>query len=422
MADLAILVISGALLLVVAVSGRLSRVWLTEPLAMVVLGLVAAAVGLGPVALDHPASLIFLELTLALVLFTDAARIDLTKRKGRRLSWPARMLGIGLPLAIILGAVAAGLLFDVPLGVALLIGAILAPTDAALAEPVLEVEELPMRVRQSLNVEAGLNDGLALPGLFIALGIIEAEEGTRFRDAVLLVVAQVGIGVAGGLVAGLIGAWVIGRATSRGWMNPLHQKISALALALACFAAVQMLGGSGFVATFVAGGVLAARIRPRCEYLYEFAEEEGKVLVLLAFLFIGAGPVYLLVTNGAPIEVWALAFLSLFVIRPVAIAVSLIGAKLLPATKAFLGWFGPRGLATVVFFLVASEELGMVEMRDLNLLIATVALSILLHGLSAKPASNWLARRIARAEWAEMPEMTEVYANPTRGFSKQSPR
>ena len=419
MSEQTILVVSGALLLVVAVSGRLSRAFLTEPLAMVLLGVIAAVIGLGQVDIAHPFVLTFLELTLALILFTDAARIDI-RRRGRAFSWPARMLGLGLPLAIIMGALVAGWLLGLPFGVALLLGVILAPTDAALAEPVLEAKELPVRVRQSLNVESGLNDGLALPALFIAIGIIEAEEGNGVSDAVLLVVRQVGIGLAGGIVTAVLGAWLIGNATKRGWMNPLHQKIAALALALVCFAGVQILGGSGFVATFVAGAVLGARVRPRTEYLYEFAETEGKMLVLISFLFLGAGPIYLLLSDGAPIEVWLLALVSLFIVRPLAISISLIGGRLLGATRLFLGWFGPRGLATVVFFLVAVEELDSSQGLPFQAIVATVALSILLHGVSARPASIALARRIERAELEDddMAEMAEVYAHPMRSSRK----
>jgi len=414
--ELIIFVIAGALLAVVSVSGRLSRAWLTEPLAMVVIGVVVAAVGLGPVDMTHPAVLTFLELTLALVLFTDAARIDLSKRHGRAVSWPARMLGIGLPLAIVLGALLAFWILDLPLGLALLLGVILAPTDAALAEPVLEAKELPVRVRQSLNVESGLNDGLALPALFIAMAIIEAEEGLRAADAVLLVVRQVGIGLAGGILTAIFGAWLIGTTAKRGWMDPLHQKIAALTLALACFAAVQMLGGSGFVATFVAGAILGSRVHPKHEYLYEFAETEGKMLVLIAFFFMGAGPIYVLVSEGAPIEVWLLALASVFIVRPVAIAISLMRGRLLLATTAFLGWFGPRGLATAVFYLVAVEEVGTGDDIAASVVIATITLSIFLHGVSARPLSVWLSRRIERAELEDedMAEMAEVYAHPMR--------
>ena len=353
-AETIILVLSATVFAIVAVSGRLARLSITEPLMAVGIGILITFLVVDPIDIRSPAALTFLELTLALVLFTDAARIDVGRIR-RQYRWPARMLLIGLPLAMVLGAVVAGWILAIPLGAALLLGVILAPTDAALAEPVLESEVLPVRIRQTLNIESGLNDGLALPVLFIAIGLIESEAGRSVSSSVLLVVSLVGIGVAGGALLGSAGAWVISRATEHGWMDELHQKIAAVALALGTFAAVEVLGGSGFVAAFVAGAVLGARVRPKCEYLYDFADTEGRALVLIAFVFLGAGPIYQLIREGVPWQAWVVSLVALFVVRPLAIGASLIGEKLLPSTVLFFGWFGPRGLATDVFLLVAFE-------------------------------------------------------------------
>ena len=413
MPELAILVVAAAVLAIAAVSGRLTRLSLTEPLVAVSLGVVITALLMEPVDLRHPVVLTFLELTLALVLFTDAARIDLGRLRAQY-QWPLRMLVIGLPLAMVAGALAAGWLLALPVGLALLVGVTLAPTDAALALPLLESEELPPRIRQSVNVESGLNDGLALPALFIAIGLIGSEEGRSAGAALLLIIEQIGIGVVGGVLFGLLGAWVIGEGGRRGWMTPIHQKIAGVALALAAFAAVQLLGGSGFVAAFVAGAVLGARLRPRGEYLYEFAEAEGRALVLVAFLIIGAGPVYELLQVGAPWEVWVVAVASLVIVRPLAIALSLIGQNLRASTVAFLGWFGPRGLATFVFLLIAEEELLAVPPGVVGVVVVTVALSVVLHGVTARPASVWLAKRIAATSHEEMPEVGEAFDHPMR--------
>lgn len=415
-----ILVLAGAVFLVSAASKRLTSVWLTEPLFAVLIGVGVGVVLDEPVDLGDPGVLIFLELTLALVLFGDAARIDLQKLR-REYAWPTRMLLLGLPLAMLGGALTSGWLLAVPIGAALLIGVVLAPTDAALAEPVLESRALPVRVRQTLNVESGLNDGLAIPALFIAIGIVEAEMFSGGGDGFVLFIQQIGIGTVGGVVFGAVGALVIGRGTKHGWMNRIHQKIAAVALALAAFALVQLLGGSGFVATFVAGALLAARVRPRCEYLYEFAETEGRALVLVAFLLFGAGPVSNLLQVGAEPEVWAVALISLLVIRPAAIFLSLIGQKLMLSTSLFLGWFGPRGLATLVFMLVAIEELGEEPVFLFEVVILTVALSVLLHGVSATPMSAWLGSRLESQEDEAMPEMGEAFEHPTRSFSRQTP-
>ncbi|MEE9179171.1 MAG: sodium:proton antiporter [Acidimicrobiia bacterium] len=408
-----VLVLSASVFAIVAVSGRLSRLSITEPLVAVVIGILIAFLIGNPIDIRSPAALIFLELALVLVLFTDAARIDIGHIR-KQYRWPARMLLIGLPLVMILGAVVSGWILALPLGAALLLGVILAPTDAALAEPVLESEVLPVRVRQTLNIESGLNDGLALPALFIAMGLIESEAGRSMSSSVLLVIRQVGIGVAGGAVLGFAGAWAISRATQRGWMDGLHQKIAAVALALGTFAAVQILGGSGFVAAFVAGAVLGSQVRPKCDYLYEFADTEGRALVLIAFVFLGAGPISGLITDGVSWEAWAVSLIALFVVRPIAIWLSLVGEKLLPSTAMFFGWFGPRGLATAVFLLVVFKEMTDIPPVVADITFLTVALSVLLHGLTAMPASNLLAGRIEKEDRREMPEMGEAFDHPTR--------
>jgi NhaP-type Na+/H+ or K+/H+ antiporter len=418
--ETAVLVIAGAIFLIASVSNRLSKIWLTEPLVAVLVGVGVGAFLDAPLDLSDPLILTSLELILALVLFGDAARIDLRNLRHDYV-WPVRMLLIGLPLAMAGGAAVSAWLLTVPVGVGLLIGVVLAPTDAALAEPVLESKTLPARVRQTINVESGLNDGLAIPALFVAIGIVEAEMFSAGGEGLVLFIEQIGIGGLGGLAFGAIGAFVIGRGSMRGWMRPIHQKIAALALALTAFASVQLLGGSGFVATFVAGALLAARIRPRCEYLYEFADTEGRALVLVAFLLLGAGPVSSLLLTGAEPEVWAVALVSLLIVRPLAILVSLTRQNLMLSTSLFLGWFGPRGLATLVFMLVAIEELGEAPEFLTEVVILTVALSVILHGLTATPLSRWLGRRIESQADMRMPEMGEAFDHPTRTLSPPSP-
>lgn len=408
--DAVVLLGAGVIFVVTVLSGKLDRLWLTEPLVAVLLGLGAGMFIAGPIDLESPLILTVLELTLALVLFSDASRISLTKlRQGY--SWPLRMLVIGLPMVIVLGAALAGWYLGLPAGVALLLGVILAPTDAALAEPVLDSDVVPPRVRQAINVESGLNDGLALPALFIAIAISDTEKGARVADAIGLLVTQLGIGVVGGALAGWLGAKLIARGAAAGWMNALHQRIAAVTLAVATFAAVQLVGGSGFVATFIAGGYMSYLIRPRIEHLYEFAEEEGHTMVLLAFFIFGAGPGSSLVERGVSVEAAVVALAALFVLRPLSIAISLLGQKLKGRTVAFLGWFGPRGLATVVFFLVATEELGSIDPLVLDTVTVAVFVSIVAHGMSAIPMSHWLADMPMTDD---MPEMGEAFAHPVR--------
>jgi NhaP-type Na+/H+ or K+/H+ antiporter len=184
-----------------------------------------------------------------------------------------------------------------------------------------------------------------------------------------------------------------------------------VALALAGFSAVQLLGGSGFVATFIAGGLMSYLIKPRAEYLYDFAEAEGHSLVLVAFLLFGIGQGAELLVRGVPMEAVVIGVVSLFLVRPIAIALSLIGQRLNFRTVVFLGWFGPRGLATIVFVLVAAEELGVVDPLFIDIVTFTVLLSILLHGISAVPMSRWLAR-LEMTE--DMPEMGAAFEHKMR--------
>jgi NhaP-type Na+/H+ or K+/H+ antiporter len=401
---------AGAIFVVTVASGLLDRLWLSEPLLATILGLAAGVFAVGRINLESPLILTILELTLALVLFSDASRIDVTRlRQGY--NWPLLMLVVGMPIVIVLGGAFARLYLELSFGLALLLGVILAPTDAALAEPVLESESVPTRVRQALNVESGLNDGLAVPALLIAVGIVDAGTGGDVGNGFVLVISQLGVGIVGGIVIGWLGALFLGRGIEAGWINPLHQRISAVALALAGYSAVQLLGGSGFVAVFIAGGLMSHLIRPQANHLYEFAETEGHSLVLVAFFIFGVGPGALLLERGVPIEAGVVAIVSLVLVRPAAITLSLLGKSLSRRTVMFLGWFGPRGLATIVFVLVATEELGSIDPLIQDTVTVTVMLSILLHGVTAAPMSRWLAKMPMTEE---MPEMGEAYPHPMR--------
>jgi sodium/hydrogen antiporter len=414
--EAAILGASAAVLIVASVSGRIERSLFTSPLLIVILGALGGSVFDTDLLMGEGGNLVFLEITLALVLFSDATRIDLARLRDEH-KWPQRMLVIGLPLAIVLGAVAASWLLGLSLGFALLLGVILAPTDAALAEPVLTTKALPKKIRQAVNVESGLNDGLALPGLFLALALVEAEEGLSAADVLLLFIEQLGFGILGGVLFGVFGAWLVGRGMASGWISPAYQKIGTVALALASFAATQIVGGSGFVAAFVAGMVFASRCRTSGQELFEFAEHEASVLVLVAFLIFGAGPLRDLYEAPPTIEIWVLALVSLVLVRPIAVLLSLVGQRLARETRLFFGWFGPRGLASIVFLLTAVDELSAVPTSVIEAVTVTVALSILLHGISAYPASLALARALDRMGEKAMPEKEQVQDLPMRVIS-----
>jgi NhaP-type Na+/H+ or K+/H+ antiporter len=327
------------------------------------------------------------------------------------------MLILGLPAAIIFGAIAGWMILGLSLGMALLLGVILAPTDAALAEPVLEAEDLPSRVRTAVNVESGLNDGLALPALFIAVALIEAESGLGVADVLILFGKQLGFGLLFGVGFGVLGALLVRKSMGSGWMSPAYENVTVVGLGLFTFGATQMVGGSGFVACFLAGLIFSARLRRSRVVFTEFAESEANTLVLVAFLLFGAGQVRRIFESPPALEIWVIAILSLVVIRPVAIVLSLIGRRLAMPTRVFFGWFGPRGLASIVFLLTAVEELGSIPAgleEVAQAVMLTVFLSVVLHGVTAAPASKALARSLHRRGDQSSPEHDSIEESPTR--------
>jgi NhaP-type Na+/H+ or K+/H+ antiporter len=381
-----------ALLLFGAVSKKAERSPLTPPIFFVLVGLAMSPRALGWLDLDVDGSVIhaLAELTLVLVLFTDASRIDLACLR-REESLPARLLGIGLPLTILAGfAAALALLPGIEPSEALLLAAVLAPTDAALGQAVVSNPRVPVRIRQSLNVESGLNDGIALPVVLVFASLAGAREeaggvGYWLGFAALAVTL-------GPLVGGLVG-WAGGRlvehGTRAGWITRAFEQLAALGLALLAFSVAELVGGNGFIAAFAAGLTVGNVARSVCPCLHEFGEAEGQLLTLLVFLVFGG----VMVPMALPLldaRAFAYALASLTIVRMVPVALALLGTGLRPASVAFLGWFGPRGLASILFALLVVEE-GRLESGPflVAVVVLTVLLSTLLHGITAYP----LARR-----------------------------
>ena len=346
-----VLVLAGALLLYALVSARAERGVVSPPMAFAALGLAIGSAGLGLVELSIDGAFIhdLAEITLALTLFTDASRIDLTELD-RRHAIPLRLLGAGLPLAMLAGTGAAWALFPA-LGVwgAATLGVILAPTDAALGQAVVSNDSVPQRIRQALNVESGLNDGLAFPALLIVASL---AAGTHDRDAggwAAFVGAQVVLGPLAGAAIGAGGGRLVELALARGWTEELYLRLASLALPLVAYALAETVEGNGFLAAFACGVAVAAttvRLRGAAN---EFGEAEGQLLALAVFV--------------------------------------LFGATLLP-DLAGLGW------RHVLYALLALEQYEIEGVDDVRLAaLVTVALSIVLHGASAAP----LARRYGRA-------------------------
>lgn len=352
------------------------------------------------------------EMTLALLLFADASTLHFRQvRDDAKL--PARLLLFGMPLIIALGGlVAYGMFPGEELGFALLLAAILAPTDAALGLPIFNNPRVPVRIRRALNVESGLNDGIATPFVALFTAMALAEETHQAGEWLVSALSEIGIGVGFGIAAGLLGGWLYSNAVKRGWTAATGEQIGNLALALCAFWAAKALGGNGFIAAFVGGLLFGHATRERLHVATEFTEASGTLLSLFVWAVFGANLVPPLLQAFNPLAL-GYAVLSLTVIRMLPVAIALIGTRLRADTALIMGWFGPRGLASVVFILMAYEsfhEAGRAFDIVADTAAWTILLSVVLHGLSAMPLANWYARRLETAdptapEWVEVPEL-----------------
>ena len=342
---------------------------------------------------DHDVIHVVAELTLILVLFSDAARIDVRRVRADH-DLPVRMLILGLPLTIALGAVFAAFMFPAfSLWEAALLAALLAPTDAALGQSVVTSPAVPLRVRLAINIESGLNDGIALPAVLMLAALASAASSDAASGHWLVFAAkQMGLGPVAGVAVGFLGARLIDRAATRGWATAPFQGVGILTLSVFSYVVAELIGGNGFISAFVAGVVLGNSVRNECHFLFEFMESEGQLLTLITFLVFGAAllPEGLSSLQAAHV---LYAVLSLTVIRMLPVAVSLIGSKVQLPTCLFLGWFGPRGLASILYVLLILDE-SAVPHRDeiLSVTVITVGLSILLHGVTAGPFARIYGR------------------------------
>ena len=412
--------IAFVLLAFAAVSRRLESTVVTAAifftsaglLAGPVLGLVELRIGAEPVK-------VLAEATLALVLFADASRISLPALR-REFVVPLRLLAIGLPLTIAAGMlVGVAVLPGVSLVEALVLSIMLACTDAALGQAVVTDERIPSRIRQGLNVESGLNDGICVPLFFIALAIAEAEEGALTAHAAAeLVFEEIGYGLVAGVAAGALGALAVRFAVRRSFVEPHWLQILTASAALLAAGIATGLGGSIFIAAFTGGfvfGVIARGSGGEVSYL---VDQGGELLSAVTFVVFGAailGPVL----DDLGWEVVLYALLSLTVVRMVPVALSLLGTGARRPTIAFVGWFGPRGLATIVFAVILIDESALPhESTMLLAVVATIGLSVFAHGLSSRPLTDRYVRWYASYAHEELPPMETV---PAAGHRWRTP-
>ena len=404
------------------VSRRLESSIITAPMVFVAVGGLITATDALPLDFEPWVLDLLAETTLVLVLFSDAARIDV-RQLWRERGLPLRLLLLGMPLTVVLGAAIAALLFPaLSFWEAALLATILAPTDAALGQAVVSDERVPLRIRQALNVESGLNDGIVLPLVMICAALASAgAEGAETSRSAGEWLAYGGLQVLlGPLVGGsiaVVGGRLISRAVDRKWMSSSFERLGGLSLALLAYLGAEEAGGNGFISAFVAGLSLGKTAPEICPTIHEFIEAEGQALMLLVFLLLGgalAGPALM---EATPAMI-AYALLSLTLIRMLPTAASLVGARLNPVTTIFLGWFGPRGLASLLFGLLILEESEAPHRAMIfTIVVLTVLLSVIAHGLSANPAAKRYGARLDRARKGSattMPEHVEVMVHPTR--------
>ncbi len=362
----------------------------TGPLVFTFVGftLVSAVLDIVSLPITHEGLHFLAEITLVLVLFSDAASIDLRQLR-RDHNIPVRMLLIGMPLTMGLGTAVALLLFPaLSIWEAALLAAILTPTDAALGQAVVSNTVVPVRIRQALNVESGLNDGIALPfvlffAVFAGAGA-SAESATAWSTYALM---QVVLGPLMGVGVGYLGAILIARSFANQWLAESAEGMIAIGLAFSAFGLAELVGGNGFIAAFAAGIAFGNALQKKCMFLYEFAESEGQILVLLTFLMFGNTMMPHATDHVSWIAV-LFGFLALTILRMLPVGLSLLGTRLRAPTVAFLGWFGPRGLASILFVLLIAEEYAIPQYEQiLTVVVATVVLSIVLHGVTAGSAA-----------------------------------
>jgi len=391
------------------VSGRLERTIFTPPILFTAAGMVTLL--LLPELRDRKGNVeVFLRLAevgLTLLLFTDASRTDLKVLQHIR-NLPMRLLSTGMLLTLLLGALGALVVFrQLSLWEAGILAAILAPTDAGLGQIIVNSPRVPMKIRQALNVEAGLNDGLSVPFLLFFIALAAPDADGHGASLPRFIVEQLGCGTLIGIGIGLVGGWILGWVCRKNWMAESSQQLGVVALPLFCIFASDAWSASMFIAAFVAGLAVQVGFQEAGKHSVEFTEEWGQFLNLSVFFLFG-----LLVARD-----WrqfnfshvVYAVLSLTVVRMLPVAVALIGTRLNRTTVLFMGWFGPRGLASIVLGLVYLEH-GTQQPGEVTIRLAvmmTVLLSIFAHGFSALPGINLYAAKVAKLD-AAAPERQEV--------------
>ena len=382
------------------ISKRIERTIITAPIIFTVAGMALYYFSpkLAETEIKHESVLLLAELTLALLLFTDASRIQLRKVL-KETVLPERLLGVGMPLTIIAGTIVAFVIFrGISIWEAALLAVILAPTDASLGQIVVNSPRVPERIRQALNVESGLNDGLSMPFFTLFLGLAAINDLTFHSGWVIYTAEQILFGLLVGILFGWIGGQLIGKAGSRDWIDEPLQQLGLLALALITYGGAVTIGGNGFIASFVGGLLVKRGFEDAHFHANEFSEAWGQLLNYFVFFIYGVIAFKLVPNFSGTIILFAI--LSLTLVRMLPVAVAMLKSRVKPATTLFMGWFGPRGLASIVLGLIYLENEANLPYETTIILAvtATVLLSIIAHGVSAMPGIKLYAQKVAQLD------------------------
>jgi len=378
-------------------SKLLEKFNISGPMIFLLIGMILSPLGFDfiVIALDSQGVEIVAEIALVIVLFSDSSSLNL---KGFKTGWqmPTRLLFIGLPLTIIFSSYVATLMFpNEPFLYLLVMALVLAPTDAALGKAVVTRRCVPRKIRSAINVESGLNDGIVFPILITALLLIVAhKEFGSDSSWGLYLLKQIALGVFVGTLSGFIGAKILNYVMKKKWVEDVYINLSPVSLAILIYFIAEYLGGNGFIAAFVGGasfGNFSTLLRGERKV---FLESEGEVLILISFLIFGL--TFIPATYQQwDLEVFAYAFMSLTFFRIFPVFISLIGIKIPFWSKMFIAWFGPRGIASILYVMTVARSIESADLHNklFSVISLTILLSIILHGLSAKPLANLYAKK-----------------------------
>ncbi|MDO7085676.1 cation:proton antiporter [Pseudocolwellia sp. AS88] len=396
--EIGLLIILFSVITYAMLAKRLSTTILTAPMVFLGMGYLMSQSGMIHIGDAHETVYLIAEISLVVLLFLDASQINLRRLKKQR-SWPLRMLLIGIPLSILIGTGFAYLFFPHwSWAMLALIAAILAPTDAALGQAVVSNESVPINERQSLSVESGLNDGLALPVILFFASLVAMETGSQVSDISWLMFGFTQIFV--GILVGVGIGWMSGRlflfSESKETSSSIYEGIGVLALTGISYIMASLLGGNGFISAFVAGLAFGNIVKGHCRFIYQFTESEGQILIWSSFVIIGLGLLPTAIEHLS-LPVVGYIIVSIFIVRPLAIYLSLLGTKSKTLTRLFMGFFGPRGLATALFALIISKDiLGEYGHSIIIVAINAVWISTLIHGIAAAPMAEWYGTKIKK--------------------------